>query len=74
MGLKDVFANRKLAKIKKMQDDTKKTSQSISLGDSAQTEAMRNHFPKEVGALESYARQRRICSFTLRRTRRLFIS
>ena len=56
MGLKDVFANRKLAKIKKMQDDTKKTSQSISLGDSAQTEAMRNHFPKEVGALESYAK------------------
>ena len=56
MGLKDVMANRKLAKIKKMQDDTQKVSHSISLGDSAQTEAMKNHFPKEVGALEAYAK------------------
>lgn len=56
MGMKDIIANRKLAKIKKMQDDTSKVSHGISLGDSAQTEAMRSHFPKEVAALEGYAK------------------
>ena len=56
MGLKDVFANKKLTKIKKMQADTQRVSQSISLGDSAQTEAMKNHFAKEVAALEAYAK------------------
>ena len=56
MGLKDVFANRKLQKLKKAQGETLKVSKDISLGDSAQTESMKNHFPKEVAVLENYAK------------------
>lgn len=56
MGLKDVFANRKLQKLKKAQDETLRVSKDISLGDSAETESMRNHFPKEVAVLENYAK------------------
>lgn len=56
MGLKDIFANKKLAKIRKMEEDTKRISKSIFLGDSARTEEMKNHFTKEVAALESYAK------------------
>lgn len=57
MGLKDAFANRKLAKLRKMEEETQKVSRSISLGDSAKTESMKNHFPKEVGVLLAYAKQ-----------------
>lgn len=57
MGLKDAFANRKLAKLRKMEGDILKVSHSISLGDSAKTEAMKNHFPKEVAALLNYSKQ-----------------
>ena len=56
MGLKDVFANRKLTKLRKAQDETYKVSQGISLGDSAETESMKSHFPKEIAVLENYAR------------------
>lgn len=56
MGLKDAFANRKLSKVRKAQDETYKVSQGISLGDSASTESMRNHFPKEISVLENYAK------------------
>lgn len=57
MGLKGIVANRKLAKLQKMEADIIKTSDGISLGDSAKTEAMKNHFPKEVAALTGYAKQ-----------------
>ena len=57
MGLKDAVANRKLAKLRKIEGDVQKVSHSISLGDSAQTEAMKNHFPKEVATLMNYAKQ-----------------
>ena len=56
MGLKDVFANRKLSKLHKLDEETIKISKSISLGDSARTESMRNHFPKEVASLLNYAK------------------
>ena len=56
MGLHDVFANQKLAKIRKAQEEAFKVSRDISLGDSAETESMRNHFPKEVAILQNYAK------------------
>lgn len=56
MGLKSIMANRKLAKIQKTEADIIKISKDISLGDSAKTEAMKNHFPKEVSALIGYAK------------------
>ena len=57
MGLKDVFANKKLQKLRKMEAETQQISRSISLGDSAHTESMKSHFPKETAALAAYAKQ-----------------
>lgn len=57
MGLKTTFANRKLAKLRKVEKEVQDVSHSISLGDSAQTESMKNHFPKEVATLLNYSKQ-----------------